>query len=209
MTIDESTTPFDRAAAAAAMAAFGRIAADPGSATVRAAVCFLVVTGPQSELSFVLTRRTSSLRSHKGQWALPGGRLDAGESARDAALRELQEELGVDVGPDRVLGELDDYLTRSGYCITPVVVWAADLDLVFEAGEDEVAEVHVVSLHSIDVDPRFITIPESDQPVIQVPLFDAFIHAPTGAILHQFREVVLHGRPTRVSHFEQPVFAWR
>ena len=45
--------------------------------------------------------------------------------------------------------------------------------------------------------------------VTMVPLFGRFVHAPTGAILHQFREVVLHGRDTRVAHYEQPVFAWR
>ena len=45
--------------------------------------------------------------------------------------------------------------------------------------------------------------------MIQVPLFGRFVHAPTGAVLYQFREVVLHGRSTRVAHLEQPVFAWR
>ena len=73
----------------------------------------------------------------------------------------------------------------------------------------EVGELHRVPLALIDVEPRFLTIPESDAPVIQLPLFGRFVHAPTGAVLHQFREVVLHGRATRVAHLEQPVFAWR
>jgi hypothetical protein len=68
--------------------------------------------------------------------------------------------------------------------------------------------VHRVPLDLIDVEPRFLTIPESDAPVIQLPLFDRFVHAPAGAVLHQFREV-LRGRATRVAHLEQPVFAWR
>ncbi|MEV1293145.1 CoA pyrophosphatase [Pseudonocardia sp. NPDC049635] len=160
------------------------------------------------EVAFVLTRRARSLRAHSGQWALPGGRLDAGETAEQAARREVSEEVGLELGPDRVLGLLDDYPTRSGYVITPVVLWAGG------AGEpvpnpDEVAELHRLPLAEIDREPRFLTIPESDAPVIQVPLFDRYVHAPTGAVLHQFREVVLHGRPTRVAHLEQPVFAWR
>ena len=71
------------------------------------------------------------------------------------------------------------------------------------------AELHRVPFELIDVEPRMISIPESAAPVIQVPLFGRFVHAPTGAVLHQFREVVLHGRATRVAHLEQPVFAWR
>lgn len=159
--------------------------------------------------SFVLTRRSAKLRAHKGQWALPGGRLDPGESTRDAALRELDEELGVNVDPDRVLGELDDFVTRSGYRITPTVIWAADLPFEPVPREAEVASVHVIALRDLDVEPHFVAIPESSRPVIQVPLVGSRIHAPTGAILYQFREVVLHGRHTRVAHYEQPVFAWK
>ncbi len=158
--------------------------------------------------AFLLTRRAASMRHHAGQWALPGGRLDPGEDAGTAARRELDEELGLRLGVDAELGVLDDYATRSGYVITPVVLWAgAGTGLV--PNPDEVGEVHRVPLGDIDVEPRFLTIPESDAPVIQLPLFDRFVHAPTGAVLHQFREVVLHGRATRVAHLEQPVFAWR
>lgn len=160
------------------------------------------------EVAFVLTRRARSLRAHSGQWALPGGRIDAGETPEQAGRREVSEEIGLDIGADRVLGLLDDYPTRSGYVITPVVLWAGGAGVPVP-NPDEVAELHRPPLAEIDHEPRFLTIPESDAPVIQVPLFDRFVHAPTGAVLHQFREVVLHGRLTRVAHLEQPVFAWR
>jgi 8-oxo-dGTP pyrophosphatase MutT (NUDIX family) len=158
--------------------------------------------------AFLLTRRAGALRGHAGQWALPGGRADPGESPGTAARRELAEELGLVLGADAELGLLDDYATRSGYLITPVVLWAG-AEPALRPNPAEVAELHRVPLELIDVEPRFLTIPESDAPVIQVPLLGRYVHAPTGAVIHQFREVVLHGRATRVAHLEQPVFAWK
>jgi 8-oxo-dGTP pyrophosphatase MutT (NUDIX family) len=168
----------------------------------------ITLTVEDDGLSFLLTRRAAGLRGHAGQWALPGGRAEAGESAGETARRELGEELGLHLGPEAELGMLDDYATRSGYVITPVVLWAGAAPAL-TPNPAEVAELHRIPLRLIDVEPRFLTIPESDHPVIQLPLFERFVHAPTGAVLHQFREVVLRGRPTRVAHMEQPVFAWR
>ena len=160
--------------------------------------------------SFVLCRRSAGLNRHASQWALPGGRLDGGESAVDAALRETDEEIGVRVGDDSVLGLLDDYATRSGYVITPVVVWGGpDVEIV--PHPDEVLAAYRIGLHELtrDDSPRFVTIPESDRPVVQVPLGGDLIHAPTGALLVQFCWVALDGRINeRVADFEQPVFAW-
>ena len=73
--------------------------------------------------AFLLCRRAAGLNRHASQWALPGGRLDDGETPTVAARRETDEELGVDLGADAVLGLMDDYATRSGYVITPVVLW--------------------------------------------------------------------------------------
>jgi len=127
-----------------------------------------------------------------------------------STLRELAEEVGLTLGADAVLGRLDDYPTRSGFVITPIVVWgdgAAELTL----NPDEVVRVYRVPLDDLDRPevPILVAIPESERPVIQLPLLGSLIHAPTAAVLYQLREVVLHGRATRVDHFEQPVWAWR
>ena len=160
--------------------------------------------------AFLLCRRASRLNRHAGQWALPGGRVDDGETALDAALRELDEELGLRLGPDSVVGWLDDYPTRSGYVITPVVLWGG-ADPALRPAPDEVLAVYRIGLHALrDAQARAIRIPESDHPVLQVPLGNDLIHAPTGAVLHQFALVAVQGRAgERVDHYEQPVFAWR
>jgi 8-oxo-dGTP pyrophosphatase MutT (NUDIX family) len=168
------------------------------------------MVGVAGGAAFLLCRRPAGMRRHAGQWALPGGRLNAGETPLDGALRELDEELGLRLDPQRVVGWLDDYITRSGFVITPVVVWGG-ADPPLEPDPIEVLAVYRVGLQALlDGTPRFISIPESDRPVIQIPLGNDLVHAPTGAILYQFREVALHGRVgERVDHFEQPVFAWQ
>ncbi|MGA1052022.1 MAG: NUDIX hydrolase [Ilumatobacteraceae bacterium] len=168
------------------------------------------MVGVAGGAAFLLCRRASRMNRHAGQWALPGGRLDPGESALDAALREVDEEIGLRLDESSVVGWLDDYPTRSGYVITPVVLWGgADPDLRPEPAE--VLALYRIGLHALrDGTTRFISIPESDRPVVQVPLGNDLIHAPTGAVLHQFKLVGLEGRPgERVDHLEQPVFAWR
>ena len=90
------------------------------------------------------------------------------------------------------------------------MLWGGpDPDL--QPAPDEVLAVYRVGLHALrDGEPRFIEIPESARPVLQLPLGNDLIHAPTGAVLYQFREVGLLGRlGERVDHLEQPVFAWR
>jgi mutator protein MutT len=165
---------------------------------------------PSDRAALLLTRRASTLASHPGQWALPGGRVEPGETAEDAALRELAEEVGLVVDPAHVLGRLDDFSSRSGFVITPVVVWAGAGDtLVLDAGE--VASVHRIPLDEfLRADaPMLEVLAEHEHPVLRMPVGDTWIAAPTAALLYQFRELCLLGRPTRVDHFEQPRFAWK
>jgi len=174
-----------------------------------AAVAVVVLDDPERGPGVLLTRRTSRLRDHPGQFALPGGSVDAGEDVVTAARRELDEELGLTLAAEAVVGLLDDYPTRSGFVITPVVLVATGAVADLEPSPDEVSELFHITLDELDVDPYYLTIPESDRPVVQMPLIGHRIHAPTAAVLLQFREVALHGRTTRVDTLEQPVFAWR
>ncbi len=197
-----------RERARANLAGFERRGLAPDGRSL-AAVAVVLLADEQGRACFLLTRRAAGLRAHARQWALPGGRVEAGESAERAALRELSEEVGLVRGASSVLGILDDYGTRSGFIITPVVVWGGS-DVELQPNQDEVASIHRVPLADLDHPdvPRLIDIPESDRPVIQLPMLSTLIHAPTAAVLYQLREVVVHGRPTRVAHFEQPVWAW-
>lgn len=160
--------------------------------------------------AFLLCRRAAKLRRHAGQWALPGGRLDAGETPVEAAVREVREELGLSLDSHDVLGWLDDYPTRSGFVITPVVLWGP-ADPAIVPAPDEVLAVYRIGLQALlDSEPRFLTIPESDQPILQLPLGNDLIHAPTAAVLYQFAQVALRGQlDLRVNHIGEPVFAWR
>lgn len=177
-----------------------------------AAVAVVVAQDAAGQPCFIITRRPSHMRAHAGQWALPGGRRDGDETSAQTALRETHEEIGVELGEESVLGLLDDYATRSGFVITPVVLWhpgrarmsldVSEVGAAYEVPVDVLGEPNVPTLRSI---------PESDRPLISVPIamLETAIHAPTAAILYQFWEVAVQARETRVAEFEQPVFAWR
>jgi 8-oxo-dGTP pyrophosphatase MutT (NUDIX family) len=196
-------------------AAFSRMAAPTGSAGLKraaVAITLLPVAPPRdgpAAAGFLLTRRAKGLRGHGGQWALPGGRSEAGETSAEAALRELAEEVGLALSADAVLGLLDDYPTRSGYLITPVVLWAGAVEKL-SPDPSEVASVHRIALRELTGEHTadFVTIPESDRRVIRLRITGVLLHAPTAAMLYQFGEL-LQSRTTRVAHLEQPVFAWR
>ena len=202
--------PATRQMIAARGAAFVRAGAAPPAELKQAAVAIVLVEAADDcDTAMLLTLRASGLRAHGGQWALPGGRCDAGETAIEAALRELHEELALRLSPADVIGTLDDYPTRSGYLITPVLMWAQDSGAIVP-NPDEVASVHRIALSEIARTDAFdfVAIPESDRRVIRYRHAGQYIHAPTAALIYQFSEL-LAGRDTRVAELEQPVFAWK
>nr|WP_249225413.1 CoA pyrophosphatase [Tardiphaga alba] len=195
----------------ARVAKFDRIDESDAAAHLKRAAVALVLAHADhaADTGLLLTLRASSLRAHSNQWALPGGRCDPGETVVETALRELAEELGLRLGACDVIGILDDYPTRSGYLITPVVMWADDSRQLVP-NPDEVASVHRIALTEL-LRPEafdFIRIPESERRVIRYSHFGHMIHAPTAALVYQFSEL-LAGRITRVAELEQPVFAWK
>jgi 8-oxo-dGTP pyrophosphatase MutT (NUDIX family) len=192
-------------------AAFARAPSGDADSVLKRAAVAIALTEAEAGggATFLLTRRAATLRSHAAQWALPGGRCDQGETQAQAALRELHEELGVGLREGDVLGLLDDYPTRSGYLITPVVVWVGTSTEIVP-NPAEVASVHRIALDDIERSDAFsfTTIPESTRRVIRFRHAGQHIHAPTAALIYQFAEL-LAGRNTRVAELEQPVFAWK
>ena len=184
------------------------------NAELRTAAVNLVITQHSSkdQACILLTRRPATMRRHAGQFALPGGRLDDGETLQQAALRELHEEMGVELSEDHIVGQLDDYPTRSGFAITPFVVWGgAPLDIVPDP--EEVARVFEIPFDELDGPEIPYLEPQDDHehPILSAPLatIGDRVFAPTAAMLYQFREVAMNGRATRVAHFDQPHFARR
>ena len=169
-----------------------------------AAVGVVLLPDEHGQACFVLTRRLDTLRRHSGQWALPGGRIEPGESPETAALREIREEVGLDLRPTAILGRLDDFVSRSGHLISAFVVWSADPHPVLTASPEEVQAVYRVPLEDLDR-PGALQL----EPLLHFAVLNTQVYAPTAAILYQFRQVALHGQHVRVADFEQPPFAWQ
>jgi 8-oxo-dGTP pyrophosphatase MutT (NUDIX family) len=181
------------------------------AATKTGAAVALTIFAYQDQAALAVTKRTPKLKAHGGQWALPGGRIDAGETQIEAALREMHEEVNLDLPNAAVIGLLDDYVTRSGYIITPVVVWS-DTDIEdLHPNPDEVASIHAFSFTELarEDSPNLESIPQSDREVLSMNFLDDRIYSPTAAMLYQFREVCILGNQTRVAHYDQPLFAWK
>jgi 8-oxo-dGTP pyrophosphatase MutT (NUDIX family) len=188
------------------LAAFDR--REAGAELRRAAVAVTLLDLDTTPSVLVLKRAARGL--NPGQWALPGGKLEPGEDAVAAALRELAEEAGVHAAPDTVAGRLDDYVTDSGFCITPVVV-LAPAGARPERNEREIQSLHPVALTRLLAPhvPRWQPLPGGER-LLQMPLrHDMVVHAPTGAILLQFREVALRGAELRIADLVQPEWTRR
>jgi ADP-ribose pyrophosphatase YjhB (NUDIX family) len=162
--------------------------------TERAAMAITVVTG-RGGPAVLLTRRADALSTRAGQLALPGQWAGRWESASAAARGQLADHFGIHLPPESLLGLLDDYLYEdlgaSKRVITPVVLWAGD--------QAETAGVIAVRFADLDVEPVFVSSAGADRPVIRLPLHGEWLQAPAAAVLHQFRELVLHQRSTRVA----------
>jgi 8-oxo-dGTP pyrophosphatase MutT (NUDIX family) len=178
---------------------------------LRSAAVAIAIFEHEGNAAVIVTKRSHRLKDHTGQWAMPGGRIDEGEGIIEAALRELHEEVNLELTMGHVLGTLDDYVTRSGYVITPVVVWADIDDRHLQPNPNEVASIHPFTFDELTRtdSPKLETIPESEKLVLSMNYLDDVIYAPTAAMLYQFREVGIQGKPTRVLDYDQPVFAWR
>jgi 8-oxo-dGTP pyrophosphatase MutT (NUDIX family) len=177
-----------------------------GQALKPAAVA-IVVLDDLGHPAFPIFQRTSDMSRHAGQMALPGGRLHEGEGAVTCAIRELHEELGVTVSPDDVIGLLDDFDTRSGFTITPVVVYSGAAATALQPSRFEVAQLFVIALEELRAAVSQASHGPSSGFALQLERVQVF--APTGAILYQFSEVALDGRMVRVADFYQPPFTHR
>jgi 8-oxo-dGTP pyrophosphatase MutT (NUDIX family) len=166
---------------------------DPARA-VPAAVVTLLYPMPRDEPTLVLTRRTEHVAAHKGQICLPGGALDAGESARDAALRELEEEVGVERSAVRVVGTLTPVLISvSGFRVEPFVAVAPRRPRFAIAAHevDELIEMPLASLgdRSIRGERRAMR----DGREVVVPYFEIqgrHVWGATAMVLAEFAAVV-------------------
>ncbi len=174
---------------------------------VPAAVAVVVLSDDDGEACIPLYVRAAGLARHPGQFALPGGKLNHGEHAGAGALRELREELGLDVTADGILGSLDDYDTRSGFTITPVVVWSGAGAAALDPSADEVAQLFLLTL--AELRSAVAGAEQGTSPAFCLEFTWGPVYAPTAAILYQFSEVALDGRSRRVNDFYQPPFAHR
>ena len=117
--------------------------ADRPERTLRPAAVLIPVIAGAAGATVLMTRRSDNLASHTGQIAFPGGRLDPGETAVEAALREAFEEVALDPALVEVLGVGDAYETGTGFLVTPVVGWLTATPKTTPS-LDEVAEVFEV-----------------------------------------------------------------
>jgi len=159
-------------------------------------VMAVTVAAGAADPAVLLVRGSDSSGRQPQTLGLPAGPADRWTSVSGAARGLLTGTLKIHLPPESVLGLLDDYVADRKRMITPVVLWAGPI----AAQRTPETDIVAVPFAELDVEPVLVASAESDRPVIRLPLHGEWLHAPAAAILHQFREVVLYHRPTRVSH---------
>ncbi len=157
----------------------------------RASVLVPLLNGPNgTELLF--TVRAARLKSHAGEIAFPGGRLDPGETHVQAALRETEEEVGLTVAPHQVLGRLSDHPSPAGYVATPYVAslpWPQELTLN-PAEVDAVFTVPLAELAAIEPDTRVAELARYRRLLYSYPWGEYLIWGFTGNVVRDLLEVL-------------------
>lgn len=154
----------------------------PGEGREAAVMLLIFPAADDETLHTVLTRRKDDLQDHPGQISLPGGSRDSGESLDQTAIREVEEEIGIDRAKVRTLGELNSiYIPPSDFTVTPFVGWL-DSEPTFKPQADEVAElIRVPIAKLLDDSIRKYSSVDSDPKLRDVPWFSIQHHQVWGA----------------------------
>lgn len=197
-----------RSGIARRLAGFERVAIAPEGR--RCAAVAIVVSPTDAGPAFLLTKRAMHLRRGAGNYALPGGHLEPGEDAIEAARRETAEEVGVRLPRRAAVGLLDDFVTLTGTVVTPVV-FTTPRPLSPRPDPQEVAHVWLVPLADLDHPeaPRRVRNPAGGPPLLRMHARGVWVNAPTAAWLWQFREVCLRGQACRTDAVGQPSWTAR
>ena len=156
-------------------------------AQAKGAAVLIPVVAHKDEATVLLTQRASSLRNHSGQIAFPGGRIDGGESAVQAALREAEEEIGLTVSHIEPIGHMDYYFTGTGYRISPVVaIVTPPFDLTLNA--QEVDSVFEVPLSFLMRPANHKRVTQDGRSFYAMPFGDRYIWGATAGMLRGLYE---------------------
>lgn len=160
----------------------------------RAAAVLVPLIERDDEITVLLTRRSVHLPTHAGQISFPGGKIDPGDDSPEAAaLRETEEEVGLQASDIELIGRLDTYETSTGFIVTPVVgLVTPDHTIIPEPGEvDEVFEVPLsFFLQSSNIERHSREFMGAERHYYAMPFGDYYIWGATAAMLVNLRDVM-------------------